>query len=348
MTNETPSRQRYTQFFVLFILGSLLYIMIQSSLLGITKFEDNLIMKNFLIEKANLLHIKIGDRVFPEVLIGKDGWMEYTGGGNLNDYQNTIPIPENGEEILANRLNAFNQYLQSQGITLLIVIAPNKATIYPDKLPEQITPLSERSRFDYLISYLKANNLPMALDLRPALQNARLKQDVFYKTNTHWNGYGAHVAYTEIINALRNSHPELTPYKIENLVLNTTQPILQDIPELMRAKFIKEPDFFYTPKENFVQTLTLMDYFGYNRISSIPNSDLPTLLMIHDSFGYKFLNDYLSMNFGKSHFIHGGVNVPMYLNKETIQQFNPDIIIIEIVARNLEQLANYLSNFDSE
>jgi hypothetical protein len=323
--------------------------MAQSSLLGITKFEDNLFMKNFLIERANLLRIKIGDRVFPEVLIGKDGWMEYTGGGNLNDYQNTIPIPTNGEQIFEKRLESFNGYLQTQGITLLIVVAPNKASIYPDKLPEQIKTLSEQSRLDYLSSHLKPDNLSLILNLKPALQNARQEQDVYYKTNTHWNGYGAYIAYATIISALENSHPELKPYKIADLKLNTTQPIVQDIPEiLMRAKFIKEPDFFYTPEENFVQTLTLIDYFGYNRISWIPDSDLPTLLMIHDSFGYKFLNDYLSMNFGKSHFIHGGVNTPMYLNKETIQQFNPDIIIIEIVERNLEQLVNYLSNFASE
>lgn len=117
MSAESTSRQRYSQAFVLLLLGGLLFIMVSSSLVGVSDFENNLILKNLLIEKANWLRLKIGDRVFPNVLIGKDGWMEYTGDGNLNDYQNAIPIPKNGEKILVKRLESFNQYLQGQGIT---------------------------------------------------------------------------------------------------------------------------------------------------------------------------------------------------------------------------------------
>ena len=88
MFNVTSLRYRYTQFFVLFMLCSLIYVMARSIGSGITKFQDNLYKKDFLIEKANLLRIKLGDRVFPQVLLGKDGWMEYTGGGNIDDFQN--------------------------------------------------------------------------------------------------------------------------------------------------------------------------------------------------------------------------------------------------------------------
>ena len=40
--------------------------------------------------------------------------------------------------------------------------------------------------------------------------------------------------------------------------------------------------------------------------------------MFHDSFGAMYLNDYLSMNFGKSHFIHLN-SMSQYLTKESIQ-----------------------------
>ena len=347
MSAESTSRQRYSQAFVLLLLGGLLFIMVSSSLVGVSDFEDNLILKNLLIEKANWLRLKIGDRVFPNVLIGKDGWMEYTGDGNLNDYQNAIPIPKNGEKILVKRLESFNQYLQAQGITLLIVIAPNKASIYPDKLPEQIKILSEQSRLDYIVSHLNTNNLPTILDLRPALLNARLEQDVFYKTNTHWNGYGAFAAYTAILNELSKTHPELRPYKPEELDLGTKRATVQDIAKLLQANFIKEPHFFYMPKGHPVQSLTLIDYYGFNHITSVDDENLPTLLMIHDSFGYRFLNEYMSMNFEKAYFINSGEDTPLYLNRAAIEQFNPDIIVIEIVERSLKNLNNYLSQFDS-
>ena len=79
MINVSSLRYRYTQFFVLFMLCSLTYVMVQSIGSGVTNFQDNLYKKDFLIEKATLLRIKIGDRVFPLALLGKDGWMVWTG-----------------------------------------------------------------------------------------------------------------------------------------------------------------------------------------------------------------------------------------------------------------------------
>ncbi len=165
MLNVLSLRHRYTQFFILFMLCSIIYVMVQSIGNGVTNFQDNLYKKDFLIGKANLLRMKIGDRILPTVLIGKDGWMDYTGDGNIDDFQNLKPF-DNKEEIIL-RLKTLDQYLKSQGITLLIAVAPNKATIYPDKLPDQIKSLPTKSRLDWLITRLEHNNLPIIADLRP-------------------------------------------------------------------------------------------------------------------------------------------------------------------------------------
>jgi alginate O-acetyltransferase complex protein AlgJ len=346
MFDHTSLRHRYTQFFVLLMLSTLVYMMVNSIGLGISNFQDNLYKKDFLIEKAALLRIKMGDRVFPAALLGKDGWMEYTGAGNLDDFQNFAALKHKKE--IVKRLTALNQYLKLRGITLLIVIVPNKASIYPDKLPEQIKSLPTLPRLDGLISYLEDNNLPVILDLRPALRAARQDQDVYYKTNTHWNGYGAFVAYTTIINALGSKYPELKPYEAADMKLVTVDPSVNDIPRLMNANFITEPGFFFTPGKSIVHTLhPSEDYLGYNQFSSVQDAKLPTLLMFHDSFGLTYLNDYLSMNFAKSHFIHL-FSTPQYLTREAILQFEPDVVIIEIVEWHLDELENHLSNFASE
>ena len=345
MLNEMTSRQRYSAFFVLFLTGSLTVIMLWSAVFGMIRFEDNLVIKNFLIEKTNFLRLNLGDRVFPQVLIGKDGWMDFTGDYNLDDYQNVVSF--NDEQVLMNRIAALDQFTKEQGITLLIVVAPNKATVYPDKLPDGITKVSEESRLDHFITLLKENNLPPILDLRPILINARSEREVYYKTNTHWNGYGAFVAYTAILNELEKTNPEVKAYKEEELEIGTKPPSVQDIPKLLQANYIKEAHRFYLPKGFSVYSLTLPEYFGFNHITSIPDSNLPTLLMYHDSFGYRFLNEYISMNFGKAYFIHSGDNINQYLNRESIQQFGPDIIVIEIVERGLDRFEAYLSNFDT-
>ena len=67
--------------------------------------------------------------------------------------------------------------------------------------------------------------------------------------------------------------------------------------------------------------------------------------MFHDSQGAHYLNDYMSMNFGKSHFIHY-LSIPEYLTRASIQQFQPDIIVIEIVERALIQLDGLMIHWE--
>lgn len=345
MFNVSSLRYRYTQFFVLVMLCSLIYVMVQSVGSGATNFQDHLYKKDFLIEKSNLLRMKIGNKVFPNVLLGKDGWMHYTGDGELNYFQNTTKM-ENEDE-LVEKLKNLNQYLESRGITLLIVVAPDKSTIYPDMLPEQIKPLSTQSWLDSLLSYSRNKDMPVIVDLRPTLQIARQDQDVFYKTDTHWNGYGAFAAYTTIINVLRSSYPELKPYEISNLNLKlVAKPDIHDTPKMLGISTIKEPTVFIAPKKPFVQTLHPTEYYGYNQFSSLQDSNLPVLLSFHDSQGAHYLNDYLSMNFGKSYFIHY-LSLPQYLTKESIEQFKPNIIVIEIVERGLPQLNGLMTRWQT-
>ena len=185
------------------------------------------------------------------------------------------------------------------------------------------------------------------MDLRPALQDARQDQDVYYKTDTHWNGYGAFVAYRTIIDALGSSYPELKPHETADLKLITTDTDLLDLPHMLQLNLITEPTFFFVPKAPFVQTLPPSEANNYNQSSWIPDSDLPKLLMFHDSFGIMYLNDYLSMNFGKSNFIRL-ISWHEYLTRKSIQYFEPDVIIIEVVERHLEVLPDYLSSFATE
>jgi len=344
MLNGSNLRYRYTQFFLLFVFCSLIYVMVQSIGPGVNHFQENFYKRNFLIEKANWLRMKLGDRVLPTGVIGNDGWVDYTGDGNIDDFQNLKEFTN--KAALLKTLRTVYKSLKSQDITFWIVVVPNKATIYPDKLPAQIKSLPTPSRLDQLRTLLETHHLPILVDLRPSLRAARADQDVYFKeNNTHWNGYGAFVAYTAILNALSNSYPELKAYESDSLKLVAAGP------------GAAAPDFYFAPKNPFVRTLHFStdnsidkiwgtDY-GYNQFSSIPESTLPTLLMFHDSFGAFYLNDYLSMNFGKSHFVHLR-GMPQYLNQQAIRQLKPDVIIIEIVERDLDQLTGILSNFGTK
>jgi alginate O-acetyltransferase complex protein AlgJ len=328
------------------MLCSLTYVMARSIDSGVTNFQDNLYKKSFLIEKANVLRMKIGNRVFPNVLLGKDGWMHYTGDGELDYFQNVWKMKS--EKELVKKLKVLNQYLKSQGITLILAVAPDKSTIYPDTLPDQIKPLPGQSWLDSLLSHSGEAHMPLIVDLRPALRTARQDHDVFYKTDTHWNGYGAFAAYKAILNALASAYPELKPYEISdlNLKLVTQDRDVHDTPRMLGINTMTEPTLFIAPKKPFVHTLHPVNYFGYNQFSLIRDSTMPTLLSFHDSQGAQYLNGYLSMNFGKSYFIHY-LSMPEFLTRGSIEQFKPDVVVIEMVERALEQLNRLMAQWES-
>ena len=335
----------YNWCFILVLILIFLFVMLMSSRQGFGQLEDNFFQRNFLIENFNRLRIKVGDHVFPVVIIGKEGWMEYTGDGNMDDFQNALHFSSQALLNTAQTIEECHKYAQEHNMTFLIVVAPNKASIYPDKLPEEIQPLSELSRFDQLNNYLRSKKIPEILDLRTALREARQQQDVYNKLGTHWNNYGAYIAYVEIIDALSTQHPDLEPFSAKFLRFRLVSQDSGDIAGLIEANFlVKEPVPTSTRNvDDFVHKINFPDAgFGYHEISWIPNSDLPTLLLFHDSFGYAGLNDFLALNFSKAYYVHRTAST-LYLNKQAIEQFAPNVMIYEIVERNLKGIQGQLS-----
>ena len=97
--------------------------------------------------------------------------------------------------------------LAAQGIRYLIVLAPNKETVYPEFLPPQYNRVSPLNRTDQLVHALETAGVAI-LDLRPALFAAKHGALLYYRTDTHWTTAGAFVGYIEIMNRLSKWKPE--------------------------------------------------------------------------------------------------------------------------------------------
>jgi hypothetical protein len=314
-----------------------------------TTVEENLFKKNLLIENFNRLRLNMGDHVFNNVLIGKDGWMEYTAGTNLDDYQNVFRLSGKSLRRIGRNIRSCYKYAQEQDITFLIVVAPNKATIYPDKLPDQIQPLADQSRLDRLNEYLAAHNIPQVLDLRPALLAARQERDVYYSLGTHWNEWGAYVGYETILDVLSQAHPEIVPYPEDFFRFSDDSELLdrrgdKQVARLIQANYLSmEPSLFATRDvSELVHRINLPDAgSGFHRMTWTSNSDLPTLMFFHDSFALHGLSNFLSLNFSKISYIRYQAS-HQYLNRDTIEMFAPDIVLYEVVERNLHALEDDL------
>lgn len=121
----------------------------------------------------NTLRLKLGDRVFPNVIAGKDGWFFYLGDKTINEYQGTNPYTSNELRDLGNSWDALNSQLQQKGIMLVVLIAPDKNTIYPQYMPDQITKIGDKSRLDQFVDYMHKYGKTPVIDLRSELNRSK-------------------------------------------------------------------------------------------------------------------------------------------------------------------------------
>ena len=349
--STSSSDRRYHTAYVIVLLLLFLSVGFMGVRQGSGNLEDNFYQKKLLIQNFNRIRLKLGDRVFNNVLVGKNGWMEYTGAKNLDDYQNVEKFSPEALQTTAQFIRDCHRYAEEHGFTFLVVVAPNKASIYPDKLPEEIQPLSDLTRLDQLNNYLRSQNIPETLDLRPALRAARTQQDLYYKVGTHWNDSGAYIAYETIINSLSQEYPDLAPYsakflRFRNNPENMISSADMGVASLIQANHLElEPTLFSTRNMEdvyhqigFALPLTV---HSYHRVTWIPESGLPSLVIYHDSFGAAGLNNFLALNFSRGYYIHLDAS-PLFLNRQAIEQFSPDVVIFEVVERNLQTLQYHL------
>jgi hypothetical protein len=332
----------YNWGFVILLTFSLGLVMFLSFNQGYDQFSDHFYQKSFLIENFNHLRMKIGDRVFPQVLVGKNGWLEYTGWGNLDDFQNASKADSMTLERIQQKLISLDKQLKERNITLLVVIAPNKATIYPEDIPEEIKKLGAVSRLDKLVALLRESDSQLVLDLRPALQAGRQNKQIYYKTDTHWNDLGAYIAYKEIMNRVSLTDPDLRPLELSGFTIRESKPTVMDLSRIIGTDFLVESKISLIHRfgtDAFMQYGVTSDGKSLIRSWAKSNGQNRTLLMYHDSFGISLLS-LLQYHFREATYILVGLEA---LDTSWIDKYNPDFVVIEIVERNVGFLDTYFS-----
>lgn len=136
---------------------------------------------------------------------------------SLKDYAGLDPLSD--AELLQwkEMLEGRRDWFAARGTPYLFVLAPTKAQIYPEYLPESFRRLRAQtggsSRHDQLMTYLKANSDVPIVDLKSALLRAKETmpegQYLYYRTDFHWNFLGAFHAYQAIVDALNMHYPGL-------------------------------------------------------------------------------------------------------------------------------------------
>lgn len=146
----------------------------------------------------------------PRVWVGDNGYLFYNHNGDEAYMECNDPDAKLYLEFWAHEFSARHLQLDAMGCKYLVVIVPNKQTVYTELMPAA----GRRDGPDTIDCFLacerKHPNLRV-LDLREPLRNGKGEWPIYLSTDTHWTADGAYIAYSEIINALSDWFPELTP-----------------------------------------------------------------------------------------------------------------------------------------
>lgn len=159
---------------------------------------------------AVLREALFGESVSEKVIVGEDGWLFFA--PTLPDYLATEVLSDNEILRLARVLSVQEEALARRGVAFVFVVAPNKASIVPERMPDSYTPTGADNNYDKLYRVLDAAGKADP-DLRSILLNHSAEGtadgDLYLKLDSHWNNLGAWIAYRAIAESITAKKPEI-------------------------------------------------------------------------------------------------------------------------------------------
>ncbi len=293
--------------------------------------NDSFAFRWYLIRWHSVAKLALGVSPSTKALIGQNGYLFYAAEQSVDYFRAVKPFTATELTLWRNELESRRAWLAERGIRYLVVVAPNKETIYPEHMPLTLRPVRSETRLDQLLVALRANSGVEVADLRGALRRAKETNRVYHQTDTHWNDAGAMVAYREILTRLHAWFPELNPEPLPG----ATRVQMKSGGDL--ARILALEDRFREEHIEFVPTAPRRahkvtgDPFALQEIEILECSDCGGLrvVMTQDSFNTN-LAPFLAEHFSRTVLVDG-----TRLDHALIENERPAIVIQEFVERAL-------------
>lgn len=278
-----------------------------------------------------------------DLTFGRDDWLflgstkpGYTGYGDpFGGAMNANLFTQQELERYVKPIITTNNWLKQQGIAYLFVIAPNKHTIYFDKLPEYVTKINDTSAMDQLINYLMEHTDVAVVDLRPALYEGKKNHQVYYKNDTHWNHYGANIAQFEIMKKIEEMFPDqITATLLTDDQFEFVNRDEGDLAKIAGIETTIEPSPLPIFDETCNADTVSLNAEDDNHYTTTCNTKKLKTVIYRDSF-FTALQPYFSKKFLSATYLLERAHRESLLKQ--LEKNKPDIVISEIVERELHQ-----------
>jgi hypothetical protein len=278
----------------------------------------------------------------PNVLMGREGWLYWLGedGRSLDrNFRGTLAVQDAELAAVAAELKRRGDFLAARGIPYVVTIVPEKFTIYPEYLPPWVAPAVTPTPLSRLERLLAEDGTVRYVDLVQPLRGAKSSALLYYRTDSHWNLLGATVGYERIMRALQGALPEERLQAIAAPVRPAYVPGVDwywgDLARMVGVPYLfREPD--YAPLAKVLsdrsgrcaqQDAALTDP-GFE-VYHCARPGLPKAVVYRDSMAVSLI-PLLSENFSRVVYV-----TSLRLDRALIERERPDVVIEEMVERNL-------------
>ena len=288
-------------------------------------YSDHLPFRNELIGLNSKVDYYIfGDSPSDRVVFGDDGWLFYTGAAIDTSTGKTM-LTDDELKTISTNLQTANDYFRTQGIEFLLFIAPNKETVYRDKLPKYYPVISDISIGQQLVDYLRANTDINVVWPYDDISKESKEYYTYCHLDTHWNNIGSYIGAGSAADAL--DAPMLPLDKHTVTPVSYSRGDLSDLMHLI----LKDRDTDYNISGYEDPGYPVEQFYGEFMEFHNESGDERTVVMRRDSYGIR-LSRYLSGQFNDMYVMTS--DSPM----DTIEMFDADVFIYEVVERNAEDI----------
>jgi alginate O-acetyltransferase complex protein AlgJ len=284
----------------------------------------------------------LGSSPAPQTVVRSDPWLFMRSERALDGFRRTDPFSAAELGAWRDVLEARRRWLAARGIRYLMVVAPDKETIYAEAVPPAITRGPGPSRLEQLGEELRApgSQVPF-LDLTATLQMRKPVARLYHYTDTHWNDLGALAGYQAITARLRDWFPELrTLLESDFNVAEVVTPGGDDARICGLQLDLREPQRQLTLRPDVRAPAHLadgaplaferLDVHGTQRFETrAPAGEIPSAVILRDSFGEGLLPT-LALHFQRATWIWT-YDFPA----AAIAADQPAVVIQEMVERKL-------------
>lgn len=299
--------------------------------------------------KKRIVDINSSDTTDKQVIIGKNGSGALHYNATLYDYLRVNAWNQRDMQRRRERLEDIYDKIQevSPRTKLIYFIAPNHSTIYPESMPEYLTPQNTKSKLEAFIEYMAdSEKVTFISPNEYLLEKKDLGERLYQHTDTHWNELGAFYGVEYLLSFIAKDFPDVEKQlSLDDCTVSHVSYAGGDMLNYLGADLKKCREIAVCCRlNNPTSDLNYDKPFSMNfenawtsdqRTTTKKSSDkLPTGLMYRDSFSTNMMS-FLSECFSRMDYTAFiGYNVQI----GTVRSVKPDYVIVECVERNMDSI----------